>query len=211
MFGFIKDHFLYINCPRNGYMTFTELLSKNGWQSVNLFDNNLDLNKFIIWAHITDPHKRHTRGVDKFLMNNPDIDVYNDTIGKLLVSAVFDEHTYSLSMMLGSLWNLPINWIPLDCEITKWLPYPEEPEILNGDDLTNIFFDENNIDLQVTQADRRNSVTPDRLKIRQKIEELKTIHVKNYAKLVKNFLEPDLLLYKKVLDNYRQKYLLCSN
>lgn len=208
MLALIKDQFLYIKCPRNGCMTFTKLLSDHGWQTINLFENDFNLDEFTIWAHITDPHKRHTRGVDKFLIDNPDVDIDDKIVGKLLVSAVFDEHTYSLNMMLGKLWNLPINWIPLDCKITKWLPYPEEPEILDGDDLTNIFFGENNIDLRVTPQDRKNVIQPGRLKIRQKIDDLKETYANNYAKLVKNFLEPDLLLYEKIIDNYRQKYLL---
>jgi hypothetical protein len=55
--------------------------------------------------------------VAEFLCQNPDIDYNNPMIGKMLVTGVFDSHTYSIHMMLGDLIKYPIKWIPLDIKI----------------------------------------------------------------------------------------------
>jgi hypothetical protein len=134
------------------------------------------------------------------------INVQEEKIEKLLVSGVFDEHTYSLSMMLGSLWHLPIHWIPLDATITKWNQFPEPPQELNGDDLTNLFFQSQEIDLKITLQDRLHVSTD--FKIRDYIKQLKEKYHTNYQKLVKNFLQQDLMLYAKTVNDLNKKYLL---
>lgn len=205
MFGFVKDDFLYIKCPRNGSTTFAEFLGRHGWQRINLFNNTLDLRNMRIWAHITDPHQRHTKGLEKYLRDNPDININDPVIGKILISGVFDEHTYSLRMMLGNIWDLDIHWIPLDAGIVDYRLPPAQRRSLTGDDLTNDFFAEHGIDLMITADDHVN-VYSDPLGQREKINDLKKVYHDNYQKLVKNFLEPDLVLYYKTLDKFRQKY-----
>jgi len=185
-------------------MTFDTLLDRHGWDQINLFENDLDLSRMTIWAHITDPHQRHTRGVEQYLKLNPDIDIDDQVIGKMLVSGVFDEHTYSLSMMLGALWALPINWIPLDASIIDYR-VPGRCRGLNGDDLTNEFFQAHGLGIEVTENDHQNK-SIDSLGIREKINVLKSLHNANYQKLVKNFLEPDVILYYQTLKKYQDKY-----
>lgn len=205
MLGFVKDQWVYLKCAKNGCMTYSEFLKRHGWKEIDLFDNDLNLNEMILWGHITDPHHRHTRGVEQYVLANS-INVQEEKIEKLLVSGVFDEHTYSLSMMLGSLWHLPIHWIPLDATITKWNQFPEPPQELNGDDLTNLFFQSQEIDLKITLQDRLHVSTD--FKIRDYIKQLKEKYHTNYQKLVKNFLQQDLMLYAKTVNDLNKKYLL---
>lgn len=208
MIGLIKDNFVYIKCPKNGCTTYSELLKRHGWQEINLFENNLNLSNYLLWGHLTEPNKRHTRGVVQYLKLNPDIVPDNNIIGKMLVSGVFDEHTYSLNMMLGSLFVLPIYWIPLDVEI-KNFNHPDTRDklvIYNGDDLTNDFFRENKINITVTPNDRQNKSPAEEQVIRKLIDHYKELYSENYHKLVKNFLEPDILIYNKTVKNFRIKY-----
>jgi len=204
MLGYVKDCFLYIKCPKNGCMTYSTFLKQHGWEEVNLFENNLDFSSLTMWGHLTEPHHRHTRGVEQYLKLNPDIDVNNPSIAKMLVSGVFDEHTFSLNMMLGQLMNYQITWIPLDATIIKYNKYPTPIEELIGDDLTNDFFKEHSLDLTITAADRKNISTDKTIRVR--IEKFKEIYYNNYRQLVKNFLEPDLFLYNNVVQQYRKKY-----
>jgi hypothetical protein len=207
MFGMIKDHWVYIKCPKNGCMTFTTLLDKHGWETIDLFDRSLDLSKLVLWGHITDPHQRHTKGLVQYLQLNPDIDYNDPKIQKLLVSAVFDEHTYSLSMMLSHIFYLPIEWIPLDAAVIRWNAYPIPPEELHGDDLTNDWFREQNIDIQVSISDHLNISTDAVVATRDKINGFKEQYQNNYNALVKNFLEHDLRTYYETLAKFRKKYL----
>lgn len=196
MFGYVYDRFVYIGCPKNGLMTYSTLLEKNGWAKINLFENDLNLDEYVIWAHITDPEHRHTRGVEQYLRMNQDLPMQDPLIAKMLVSGVFDEHTYSLNMMLGKYLKYNIHWIPLDVTING----------LSGDDLTNLFFKEHKLDLEVTPADRLNVTVPYFRRVQNLIKQYKVTYKENYQKLVKNFLEPDILLYNKVVDQFRKKY-----
>jgi hypothetical protein len=203
--GYYKNNYVYLRLPKNGSTTFRTLLINNGWEEINLFDTEIDLTKCFIWGHITNPFNRHTKGLSTFLQDdNPDIDIDHPGVGKLLVSGVFDGHTYSISMTLGHMFNLPIYWIPLDAKITDYTTTPSQ--ILNGNDLTNHFFKEHNLGLHVTDADVRWSRAKEHQEVREKIEQLKKQHHEQYQQLVKHILEPDLLLYNKVVVEFEKKY-----
>jgi hypothetical protein len=188
-------------------MTYSRFLESNGWQSFNLFETCIDLKSKVIWAHITNPHQRHTKGVAQYLYQNTDIDIDDPSVSKMIVSAVFDEHTYSLNMMLGPIWNYNINWIPLDAEITKWNQYPTPIQQLNGDDLTNNWFASQNLQIRISKNDRLNVADEKKIKLYKKINQLKLQYSQNYAKIVKNFLEPDCLIYDLTVDKFRKMYL----
>jgi hypothetical protein len=196
-------------CPKNGYITHNTFFESHGWKYANLFDPALDLSQYKIFAHITDPEVRHTKGITQYLRRNPDITIDDPQVAKLLVSGVFDEHTYSLSMMLGSLWDLPIHWIPLDVTIRDHQPFePFDPNrhLYSGNDLTNQFFKENGIDLVIERDRRMNVANPSELDLRKRIEYYKKLHETSYHSLLKNFLERDINKYKQVTNQYRQKF-----
>ena len=209
--GYIKDHFLYICTPKNGSTTFSTLLSKHGWQYVDLIDNNLDYEQFNVWGHITNPDLRHTKGLAEYLKLNPDIDITNDSVAKMLVTGIFDGHAASLIMLLGPLFFLPtIQWIPLDIKINDYSCDP--PVILNGNDLTNDFFIMNGINIRVTPADIKNTANKENLELRQKIIELKTkfnpttdpAHYNSTC--LSSYYRLDNLLYAEVTEKYYKRY-----
>jgi hypothetical protein len=185
-------------------MTYSKLLGQHGWSHINLFESDLNFEEYFIWGHLTNPENRHTKGLTQYLKLNPGLSIDTHSISKLLVSAVFDEHTYSLNMMLGKLMHLPIHWIPLDAKITDWLNVPHKE--LSGDDLTNEFFKEHNLDITVRKEDRQNVSNDKDLSVQQRIKEYKIMYNENYQKLVKNFLEPDIILYNTVVKKFERKY-----
>ena len=65
---------------------------------------------------------------------------------------------------------------------------------------------EHDIDIKVTLSDRRNEATKEERQIRDRINEWKQVYNNNYQKLVKNFLEPDILEYNETLKKFRLKY-----
>ena len=140
MICWIRGNNVYIRIPKNGISTFSKFLKNHGYQEVNLFDINPDFEKLNLWGHITDPMARHTKGVAEYINLNPDVNYTDPVVGRMLVSGMFDTHTYTIHMMLGHLIKYPIRWIPLDVKITKWNQYPQPLEELNGDDLTNAYF-----------------------------------------------------------------------
>ena len=206
MISWIRGNNVYIRIPKNGISTFSKFLNNHGYEEVNLFDIDVDFKKINLWGHITDPLVRHTKGVAEYLSLNPDVDYTNPVIGRMLISGMFDCHTYTIHMMLGHLINYPINWIPLDEKIVKFNQYPVPSQVLDGDDLTNAYFEEQELEFRVSRLDHMNTANDDDKKYREEVVKLKEIYPEEYKNLVKNVLEADLLLYHKTLTLYREKY-----
>jgi hypothetical protein len=175
MYGIIKDNFVYLVTAKNGSTTYGEFLSKHGWKYMMLTDEafNLDLTKCVVWGHLTEPFQRHTKGIVEYLRQHPDLDIDDPNIAKLLVSGVYDCHTYTVSMIYASIMHLDITWIPLDHKIVNYLT--PSHATMSGDDLTNDFFKEHNLDLRITAEDHRWRLTgdPKEVAMRDKINGLK--------------------------------------
>jgi len=206
MISWIRGNNVYIRIPKNGISTFSKFLKNHGYEEVNLFDLDIDFKKLNLWGHITNPLVRHIKGVAEYISLNPDVDYINPVIGRMLVSGMFDCHTYTIHMMLGHLINYPINWIPLDEKITKFNQYPVPSQILNGDDLTNAYFEQQGLEFRVSRLDHMNTANDHDLKLRAEVSKLTEIYPEEYKGVVKNVLEADLLLYHKTLTDYRAKY-----
>jgi len=199
MFCYVKDNFLYLNIPRNGSNTFGAFFHKHGWTRHNLFENTFNLDNMTIFGHITDPLERHTKGLAMYIRINS-INIDRPELGKILVSGVFDEHTCSISMMMGPLFSKPVHWIPLDLKIER------TNKIYNGNDFTNDFFREHNLGIIVSEQDNKNMVVPEEKLIRDKIKDLKKTYNQNFQQIVKNFLEQDLILYASIVKKYNEQY-----
>lgn len=208
MNGLIKDNFVYLITAKNGSTTYGDFLARHGWEYVMLTDEsvNIDLSKCVLWGHITDPFKRHTKGIVEYLRLHPSLDLDNPAIAKLLVSGVYDCHTYTVSMIYAPIIHMDITWIPLDHGIVN---YHVDPSItMTGDDLTNDFFKEHNLDLQITAADHkwRLADSPTEQAMREKIDNLKELYSKDFLDLRGNIIEHDVILYNSAIEQTRKKY-----
>lgn len=173
-------------------MSYTAFLEENGWVLTDLNYNNLDIDNTIFFGHVTEPNQRHTKGLAQYLINTNQVRLLDDNnVNRLLVSAVFDEHTYSISMMMPQLVNY-VNWIPLDYSYRHF----------NGDALTNRFFKQHKLDLEYNGQHRLNVADSVKKAMYDKINNLKQQYDWDYQKLVKNFLEPDLKIYLGTVEKY---------
>ncbi len=210
MIGVRYKNFIYVPIPKNGSSTFISFLTSHGWEEVEYLDFSDDLSQYKLWGHITDPNTRHTRGIEQFLrFNNRTNAIHDPLIQKLCAGSAFDVHSCGIWMLTRTISKYPIHWIPLDAKITKWNQYPTPIEVLNGNDLTNDFFRENNLDLFITDNDIKH-VTPTIEKsdgLRDMIDQIKQKHVDENLHLTKWYLEPDNVLYNNTLKYYRDKYL----
>ena len=211
MQGLIYKNFIYLPIFKNGSTTFIDFLTGHGWERVELLDFNRNLSQYKLWGHITDPNARHTRGIEEFLRVNNRSDAISDPlIQKICASTMLDMHTCSIWISIREIAQYPIHWIPLDAKIVKWNQYPEPNKMLNGNDLTNDFFRENNLDLFITENDNKN-VTRTSDGLREAIEHIKQNYKQETHFCNKWYLEPDLILYSKTLDHYRKKYMNETN
>ena len=208
MNGYIKDNFVYLYTSKNGSSTHSNFLAKHGWQYTMLTDDKLDidLSKCVIFGHVSDPFDRHTKGVAEYIRLHPGIDIDHPDVAKLLVSGVYDAHTYTLTMIYASILHLDITWIPLDHKITNYLTEPHK--LMIADDLTNDFFQEHNLDLKITSDYHRWRLAddPKEKAMRQKIVELKEKYHDDFLQMSGNIIEHDVLLYNKAIEKARKKY-----
>jgi hypothetical protein len=208
MNGLIKDNFVYLITAKNGSTTYGNFLAKHGWQYKMLSSDELGINlkEYKLWGHLTDPFERHTKGIVEFLRDKPDLDLDNPNIAKLLVSGIYDCHTYTVTMIYSPIMHLDITWIPLDYKITNYLKYPHVE--MDGDDLTNDFFKDNNLDLKISKQDHRWRLTnnPEEKQKRAKIKKLKEIYAKEFLDFSGNILEHDIILYNSTVEKTRKKY-----
>ena len=208
MNGYIKDNFVYLHTAKNGSSTYGNFLANHGWTFTMLTDDKLDidLSKCVIWGYISNPFDRHTKGVVEYIRLHPEIDIENSDIAKLLISGIYDVHTYTLTMLYAPILHLDITWIPLDHKITNFLVDPHQ--IMTADDLTNDFFKEHNLDLKVTEADHRWRLAgiPKEQAFRQRINELKEKYHDDFLQLSGNIIEHDVLLYNAAIEKTRKKY-----
>lgn len=191
MYCYVQDNFAYIKVPKNGCSTYGAFFESNGWTKTDLFYNELDLDNTKFFGHITEPNQRHTKGLAQYLINTNQVPLINHELSHLLVSGVFDEHCYSIHMMIPHLIHR-VQWIPLDY---TWRHF-------DGTFLTNRFFKENNLNLYYNDTNRLNVADAKKQFIYKRINELKIHHNEDYQKLVKNFLEPDIKLHSDIVDQY---------
>jgi hypothetical protein len=210
MIGYSKDNFLYVCIFKNAYSTFSNLLKNNGWEYVDLQTTQIDLTKFKIWGHISHPIHRHTRGVAEFLHRNLEIDLDNDVLAKIIVFSMYDYHTSTINILLKNIGMDPnsVYWIPLDAGIddyrTKGIIKP-----MTGNDLTNDFFSEHGIGLQVRDIDIKYETVKgsSKSKLQEKVAELKDKFKSQLIELpYQSLIEQDDEIYKKTVDFFTKKY-----
>lgn len=191
MYCYVKDQFAYIKVPKNGCSTYGAFFESNRWTKTDLFYNNLDIDNTVFFGHISEPNQRHTRGLAQYLINTNQVPLINHELSHLLISGVFDEHCYSIHMMIPHLIN-KVHWIPLDYQHRHF----------DGTFLTNRFFKQHNLNLHYNDTDRLNVADGKKQFIYKRINELKLKYDQDYQKLIKNFLEPDIKLHSSAIDMY---------
>ena len=211
MRALIYKNFIYIPIAKNGSTTFIDFLTAHGWELIELLDFNDDLSQYKLWGHITDPVARHTKGVVEFLTLFKRVDLLDDPLfQKLCAGTILDTHSCSIWITTKDFVQYPIHWIPLDAKITKWESFPIPAKVLSGNDLTNDFFRENNLDLTITDSYIHNQTSDKTNRLREIVDQIKRNHPEDTLQCIKHYLEPDMILYSKTLEYYRNKYLLTN-
>lgn len=159
---------------------------------INLNYDLDDIADPVFFGHVTEPNQRHTKGLARYLTLSKQTKLIDDPkVRRLLVSGVFDEHCYSINMMIPTLVNR-VHWIPLDF---SWRHF-------DGDFLTNRFLKQQGVNLPFDTIQRQNVATPASRQLYDKINAAKSEYDSDYQHLVKNFLELDIKLHVYAVDLY---------
>jgi hypothetical protein len=111
-------------------------------------------------------------------------------------------------MMLGPIWSYPIHWIPIDYTFTDYSVQTADHlrKKYKPNDLTQIWFDENDIKIDMSSAQYLHRVLPYEQDVRKIINQYKFQHQSEYQQIVKNYLAPDIVQYRKTLNEYAKKF-----
>lgn len=206
MLGYRKDNYIYLRIPKNACTTYGMFLESKGWNQfeLNPFE---DYSNCLVWGHIADPETRYMKGLAEYLLTRYEEDeieflLTDPVASKMLISGVFDQHTYTISMLLGPFNKLPVHWIPLDFSMYS----PKYGRELDGDGFTNLFFKDQGFNYNITPIDRRKPGSHPNKVFRERIRELKFKHKPYYGELVASALNYDIVLYHKIMLEYVAKY-----
>ena len=159
-----------------------------GWETQDLYIPKQPLDDLIFFGLLREPDDRHTKGIVQYLIvEKLEHCLDNEFFQRLLVSAVFDEHSYNIHSMIPSEIIQRTNWFIIDHEI-----YDYEKLVRN-------FLQQHNILLP--SVPKINASDPKQKNLQHKIKNLKLKHHQSYQKLAKNFLGADLRLYRTQILN----------
>lgn len=164
-------------------MSWSCTLGAMGWEEQDLYIPRQPLDDLVFFGLLREPDQRHTQGLVQYLKNQRLEHLLADEFfQRILVSAVFDEHTYNIHSMVPSDIIQRTNWFVLD------------DRYYNCEQLVRNFLQQHNVDLPPVP---RINVSSDRDKqLQTQINELKVKHHNLHQKLAKNFLGSDLRLYR---------------
>lgn len=214
MVGYRQGKFIYLMIPKNASTTFAEFFEAHHWEKFQLSYNE-DYRDCIVFGHIQDPGIRHVKGISQYLMNTfvdwedrvetqlrklkqlTDDEVY----AKLLVSGVFDQHTYPVTAMLAGLKFNDIHWIPMDFTMDI---DPSHPTYLS-ERLTNMFFKEHQLDIEIAETDRKNIAGRASAQVREIVADMIRRYPNEHGYFTANMLNLDIEIYNKTLQEYHKK------
>ena len=183
----VFEDFCYIAIRKNASQFFTNYFEKElGWKEVTIHD--IDWGHTKVFSHISDPLKRHIKGIAQAIDNDEIIrGIFNHpTYRSIFGHSILDEHCVPLYLTLGK--NVEkIDWILLD-------------SIIPSEILTNKFLSKYNIKNSITKlpsyATIRNSGENRTRATRSIIESLIDQH--SQRDMLNLVYEQDKQLYYKV-------------
>jgi len=183
-----NNNLAWISIAKNACTTWQHVFNNLGWTKEDLFNPTVDLTQLTFFGFLRNPEKRHTMGIVEYLCRTKQWELLNDnSVNKLLVSAVFDEHSYSVSQMIP------------DSILDRTIFFIIDQNYYNYETLVKNFLDEHGV--QITQDIPRLFEAGEQNKLmRKQLDNLKLQYPKESGYLIKNFLDQDMKLYDKHLE-----------
>ena len=183
MHFYTNGRLAYLKIPKNACMSWAQALGDLGWEEQDLYIPRQPLEDLVFFGLLRDPERRHTQGLVQYLKNERLEHLLEDEFfQRILVSAVFDEHTYNIHSLVPSDIIKRTNWFILD------------HDYYNYEHLVRNFLQHHNVDLP--PVPRLNASSARDKQLQTQINELKVKHHNSHRKLAKNFLGADLRLYR---------------
>jgi hypothetical protein len=182
-----NNNLAWISIAKNACTSWQHVFDNLGWIKEDLFNPQVDLAQLKFFGFLREPQKRHTMGIVEYLCKTNQRQLLNDEkVNRLFVSAVFDQHSYSVCQMIP------------DSILDRTTFFALDQTYYNYETLLKNFLDEHGV--QLTQdIPRLWAAEQDKREMRTQLDSLKLQHLEDNAYLVKNFLDRDMILYRQTL------------
>lgn len=177
----------WISIAKNACTSWIQVFDALGWKKDNLYEPTVDIAQLKFFGFLRDPSKRHTMGVVEYLQRNQLLSLlYNNEFNSVLAAGVFDEHSYAVTHMIPDSIRNRTTFFIID------------QEYYNYELLVQNFLEKHSV-LISTPVPCLNSTELSTREHRQKLSEIKQTDSEIHEHLIKNFLEPDTILYAQHL------------
>jgi len=192
-----NNNLAWISIAKNACRSWGQVFDNMGWVKEDLHKPTVDLKQLEFFGFLRWPTRRHTMGVVEYLERSGQLHLLDDDrVNKLLVSAVFDQHSYTVTQMIP----------PVVLEQTKF--FIIDQKYYNYEILVKNYLHTHGIELTTpvprinyTSGNNENFANePYRsstYSARIKLDQLKQRYETEHANLQKNFLDADSKLYKR--------------
>jgi hypothetical protein len=173
----------WLSIAKNACRSWERVFDDLGWQKEDLFRPTVDIQQLEFFGLLRWPAVRHTMGVIEYLeQTGQQALLHNPEVNRLLVSAVFDQHSYTVSQMI------PANIV----QRTTWFIIDQTP--YNYEFLVKNYLHSHGVEIAVP-VPRISTTWPRMVQSKTELTQLKQQWPKDEARLVKNFLDADIQLY----------------
>lgn len=177
----------WISIAKNACSSWAWVFDRLGWVKEDLFNSDTNLENLTFFGFLRNPEYRHTMGVVEYLKKTDQQQLLYDTsVNKLFVSAVFDQHSYSVSQMIP------------DSILNRTTFFIIDQTYYNYETLVKRFLNHHGVTIDF-EIPRIYTAEESIKTMRQKLQELKITYPEAHGFLTKNFLDCDCRLYNKHL------------
>lgn len=175
----------WLSIAKNACRSWERVFDDLGWQKEDLFRPTVDIQQLEFFGLLRWPTIRHTMGVIEYLEQTGQLELlHNIQVNRLLVSAVFDQHSYTVSHM-----------IPADIvQRTRW--FIIDQSYYNYEVLVKNYLHSHGIEITIP-VPRISTTWSKMVQSRIELTQLKQQWPEEEARLAKNFLDAHMQLYRQ--------------
>lgn len=189
----------WISIAKNACRSWEQVFDSLGWVKQDLYQPEVDVSQLEFFGFLRWPTRRHTMGVVEYLERTQQLHLLdNPETARLLVSAVFDQHSYPVTQMIPPAILARTRFFIID-----QLNYNYESLVKNYLHAHGIALATPVPRVNYTTADNQHHANspgrPTTYPARIQLDQLKQHYSDQHAALEKNFLGADIALYQQHL------------
>ena len=177
----------WLSIAKNACRSWAQVFDDLGWIKEDLYQPQVDTAQLEFFGFLRWPAIRHTMGVIEYLEQTGQLALLHNTrFNRVLVSAVFDQHSYTVSHMIPADIVKRTTWFIIDQ--VNW----------DYEQLVQNYLRTHGVEIAVP-VPRITTSMPSTIQSRTDLTRLKQQYPEEEGRLAKNFLDADMHLYEQHL------------